>query len=136
MQKFLVFILAALAPFVAVAQPTPPPTYTVTLSWTPPTQNTNGTALTNLASYRVYWSTTNGTWTQANSVSVPSPATGRVLSQQNLLSDTTYFFTVTAVNTTGQESPYPNVASKRTPVAPTIPGGPSTVTVDIVLTAG
>ncbi len=35
---------------------------TATLSWTPPTQNTDGSPLTDLAGYRVYWGTSSGNY--------------------------------------------------------------------------
>src|SRR5262249_43353816 len=43
-------------------------TGSATLTWTPPTQNTDGSALNNLAGYKVYWGTSQGTYT--NSVTV------------------------------------------------------------------
>lgn len=81
---------------------TPPTASTgVTINWTPPTQNTDGTPLTNLAGYDIHYGTQPGNYTQAVNVSNPGIATYVV----DNLSPGTYYFTVTAVNTQGAESP-------------------------------
>ncbi len=60
---------ASIGPFaIAVnAPPTSPPaspaTGSATLSWTAPTENTDGSPLTNLAGYHIYYGTTEGSWT-------------------------------------------------------------------------
>lgn len=79
------------------------------LSWTPPTQNTDGSALTNLAGYKVYWGTSQGNYT--NSVTLNNPGlTSYVVDQ---LTPATWHFAMTAVNSTGAESAYSNLASKQ-----------------------
>jgi hypothetical protein len=79
-----------------------------TLSWTPPTTNTNGSPLTNLAGYRVHWGTTAGSY--PNKVTVNNPGlTSYVVS--NLVPGT-YYFVVTALSSTGAESQFSNAASK------------------------
>ncbi len=82
-------------------------TGTATLSWTPPTQNTNGTALTNLAGYRISYGTTTAieqTIQIANpgvtSYTVPNLAPG------------TYYFAVRAYTSGGTESANSNITSK------------------------
>jgi hypothetical protein len=82
-------------------------TGTATLSWTPPTQNTDGSALTNLNGYKVYWGTSQGNY--ANSASVGMGIANYVVEQ---LTPGTWYFTVTAINSQGVESAYSNVASK------------------------
>lgn len=79
------------------------------LSWTPPTQNTDGSPLTNLAGYKIHWGTSQGTYT--NSVTVSNPGLASYVVDQ--LTPATWYFTVTAVNSAGMESPYSNVASKQ-----------------------
>jgi len=82
-----------------------------TLSWTPPTTNTNGTPLTNLAGYRVRWGPAAGNYT--SSVTVNNPGlTSYVVGN---LPPGTYYFVVTSVNSAGVESVFSNVASKRVP---------------------
>jgi hypothetical protein len=79
-----------------------------TLSWTPPTRNTDGSALTNLAGYRVHWGRTAGSYT--SSVTLNNPGlTSYVVSS---LVPGTYYFVVTALNSAGVESQFSNAASK------------------------
>lgn len=78
------------------------------LSWTPPTRNTDGSPLTNLAGYRVYWGTSPGDY--PNSVTINNPGiTSYVVDQ---LTPATWYFALTALNTAGAESAFSNVASK------------------------
>jgi hypothetical protein len=73
----------------------------VTLNWTPPTENTDGTALTDLAGYNIHYGTQSGDYTQTVSVSNPGIATYVV----DDLTAGTYYFVVGAVNSQGIESP-------------------------------
>lgn len=73
----------------------------VTINWMPPTENTDGTALTNLAGYNIHYGTASGALTQTISISNPGIATYVV---QNLTPGT-YYFAVAAVNASGTESP-------------------------------
>jgi hypothetical protein len=83
-------------------------TGSATLSWTPPTQNTDGSALTDLAGYRVYWGTSQGNL--ASSVTLNNPGlTSYVIDQ---LTPGTWYFTATALNSVGVESNQSNIASK------------------------
>jgi hypothetical protein len=75
------------------------------LSWTPPTQNTDGSALT-LTGYRVYWGTQQGSY--PNSANVGPNVANHMVEQ---LTPATWYFVVTALSATG-ESAYSNVASK------------------------
>ena len=97
---------ASLAPFsiqvVAVA------TGSATLSWNPPTQNTDGSPLANLSGYKVYWGTSQGNYT--NSVTIGANLSTYVVEP---LTPATYFFAVTALSSVGAESTYSNSASKQ-----------------------
>ncbi len=73
----------------------------VTLNWSPPTQNTDGTPLTNLSGYDIHYGNSSGNYTQTITVSNPGIATYVV----DNLSAGTYYFSVTAVNAQGTESP-------------------------------
>jgi hypothetical protein len=84
-------------------------TGSATLSWTPPTQNSDGSALTNLASYRVYFGTEAGNY--PNSTPLASPGIATLVVEQ--LTPATWYFVVTAVNASGVESPFSNVGTKR-----------------------
>jgi hypothetical protein len=86
-------------------------TGSATLSWRPPTQNQDGSPLTNLAGFKVYWGTAKGTYPNSVALNNPGLATYVV---DNLASGT-YYFVVTAVTTTGTESTQSNAASKTIP---------------------
>lgn len=79
-----------------------------TLSWTPPTQNSDGSALTNLAGYEILYGQTANNLTQTISITNPSINTFVV---DNLTSGT-WFFAVMARNAIGITSPLSNVAQK------------------------
>lgn len=81
------------------------------LSWLPPTRNTDGSPLTNLAGYRVYWGTSPGSYPNQVTLNNPGLTTYVV---DNLVSGT-YYFAVTAFNSTGAESQLSNSASKTIP---------------------
>ena len=80
----------------------------VTLSWTPPTQNEDGSPLTDLAGYKIYWGTTPGVY--PNSVTLNNPGlTSYVV--DNLVPGT-YEFVATSVNSAGLESKYSTPATR------------------------
>jgi hypothetical protein len=104
---------ASIGPFaIAVnappSAPAAPATGSANLSWTVPTENTNGTAATDLAGYHIYYGTSSGAWT--STITVLDPAeTSYVVSG---LAAGTYYFTIVAFNTAGDDSPQSNIASK------------------------
>ena len=81
---------------------------TATLSWVPPTQNSDGTPLTNLAGFKVVYGTNSAALDQA--VRIDNPATARYVVSD--LAPGTYFFAVVAFTTDGIESPLSGLASK------------------------
>jgi hypothetical protein len=97
------------------------------LSYTAPTQNTDGTPLTNLAGYRVVYGTSAANLTQTIQIANPSVTSYCVTG----LSPATYYFGVKAYNSEGTESDVSNVVSKvitNTPT-PVRPAAPATLTV-------
>lgn len=78
-----------------------------TLTWTAPTQRTDGSPLTNLAKYKVYWGKSAGSY--SNQTEVGAGTTTYVVDN---LSAGTWYFSVTAIDSNGVESDYSNVASK------------------------
>lgn len=78
-----------------------------TLSWKAPTTNADGTPLTDLAGYKLYYGTTSGNFT--HSLSVGNVTTYTV---SNLTDGLTYYFVTTAVDTSGNESIYSAEESK------------------------
>ena len=83
-------------------------TGSATLSWTPPTTNTDGSPLGDLAGYKVYWGTSQGNYT--NSIAVTNAGITSYVVEQ--LTPATWYFVTTAINSNGVESDYSNVASK------------------------
>lgn len=81
-----------------------------TLSWTAPTTNVDGTALTDLAGYKVYYGTSSGTYD--TTVDAGNVSTINII---NLTEKETYYFAVTAYDTAGNESSYSNEVSKTIP---------------------
>ncbi len=79
-----------------------------TLSWTPPTRNTNGSTLTNLAGYRIYYGTSASSLTRTVQVS-NAGLTRYVVSD---LSPATWYFSVRAYSSAGAESTGSNTVSK------------------------
>ena len=84
-------------------------TGTATLSWLPPTENTDGSVLTDLAGYKIYYGTTAGSYTSVITVNNPGISSYVV---DNLPGGNTYFFVITSVTTSGMESEYSTMGSK------------------------
>ena len=83
-------------------------TGSVTLSWLPPTTNTNGTPLTNLAGYRIYYGTNASSLTQSVQVTNPGIASYVI----GNLSPATWYFSLVSYNSANIESPFSQVVSK------------------------
>jgi hypothetical protein len=86
--------------FSVTVNPDAPVTKSVALSWTPPTMNTDGTALTNLSGYRIVYGTQSGNYTQSISVNT----VGLVNYVVDNLAAGQYYFAVVARNSNGTES--------------------------------
>jgi hypothetical protein len=86
-------------------------TGSATLSWTPPTQNTDGSPLRDLRGYRIYWGGSSGSY--SNSVSVNNPGLATYVVEG--LTSGRWYFAVAAINTAGAESRLSNQASKTIP---------------------
>ncbi len=83
----------------------------VTLNWQPPTENTDGTALTDLSGYVISYGTQSGNY--PNNITLDNP--GLTTYVVDNLSPGTYYFTITAMASDGTESS---------------PSGPVSVTVE------
>jgi len=87
------------------------PTGTATLTWSSPTMNADGTALTSLAGFKVYYGTSATNLSQ--SVQVPgSSATGTTITA---LASGTWYFAVTSYGTDGSEGTKSSAVSKVVP---------------------
>jgi hypothetical protein len=80
---------------------------TATLDWTPPTANSDGTALTNLAGYHLHYGMTADSLTQ----SVQLANAGLTRYALGNLSSGTWYFSISAYTTTGVESAVSPVVS-------------------------
>ncbi len=99
---------ASLAPFSITVTGTAA-TGTATVSWVAPTQNSDGSPLTNLAGYNIYYGTDASAMTQtiqvANAAALKYVVTG-------LATGTTWYFAVTSYTSSGQESARSPTSSK------------------------
>lgn len=81
---------------------------TATLSWTAPTTNSDGSALTDLAGYRIHYGTSADSLNNEITVSSASEVSYQVTS----LAVGTWYFAVTSYTTSGLESSQSSVVSK------------------------
>ena len=79
----------------------------ITLTWDPPTENTDGSYLENLAGYVIYY----GTQAQdlCNTIALSNPGLTSYVVDNLALG--TWYFSITALNSVDQESALSNVAS-------------------------
>jgi hypothetical protein len=82
-----------------------------TLTWQPPALNTDGTPLTNLAAFKVYWGATQGAYPNSTHIANGAARTHTVTG----LASGTWYFVVTALSASGSESPRSNVWQKTVP---------------------
>ncbi len=78
-----------------------------TLSWAAPDENTDGSALANLAGYRIYF----GTSADALDRVIDIPSVGITTYVVDDLTAGTYFFSIRAYNAVGAESALSNIVS-------------------------
>jgi hypothetical protein len=81
-------------------------TGTAILSWVAPTSNVDGTPLTDLAGFKVYYGTTPGVYT---SIDVGNATSHHIV---GLTKGQTYYFTVTAYDSSSYESDFAAIVSK------------------------
>ena len=77
------------------------------LLWDPPTTNADGTTLTDLAGYKVYYGTASGNYS-----TVIDAANVTSYTVTNLTSNATYYFATTAYDASANESGFSNEVSK------------------------
>ncbi len=79
-----------------------------TLSWTPPTENTDDSTLTDLASFKIYYGESENEL--VHTITIDSSKTTSTI--RNLNTGRTYYFAVTAINEQGVESEKSDISSK------------------------
>ena len=99
---------ASAAPFTIQVVAAAAATGTADVSWTPPTTNTDGSTLTDLAGYNIYYGTNPNALNQKVQVTNIG-VTNYVISG---LTTGTWYFAVTAYSSAGTESSLSNLASK------------------------
>jgi hypothetical protein len=82
-----------------------------TVSWTPPTQNEDGSPLTDLAGYKIYYGNESGNYQR--SIQIDNP--GITIYVVENLTPNTYYFVMTAINSSGIESRYSNELRRQVP---------------------
>jgi len=82
-----------------------------TVSWSAPTQNTDGSALTNLAGFNIYYGTSAGNLSQSVQIANPGLTTYAL----GNLAPGAWYFAVNAYTTAGAESALSSIASKTIP---------------------
>jgi len=88
--------------------PEPTSKGSATLTWTAPTKNSDGSALTDLAGYHIYYGTSPGSL--SNMINITSPSTLTYVVTD--LGTGTWYFAVAAYTNSGLESEMSNVGSK------------------------
>lgn len=96
---------------VATSGGSTPTTGAATLNWTPPTRNTDGSSLTNLAGYRIAYGKSAGSLTQTVQISNPGISSYVI----DGLSSGTWYFALKSYTSGGSESSLSNVASRTIP---------------------
>jgi hypothetical protein len=87
-------------------------TNTATLSWQPPIDNTDGSTLTNLAGYKIYYGQSADNL--SNVITLDNPGITSYMIE-NLSYGSKYYFAITAYDSDGLESNYSEVVSKDIP---------------------
>jgi hypothetical protein len=83
----------------------------VTLAWTPPTRNTDGSRLNDLAGYRIDWGRSNGEFTECVLIDNPEQSSYVV----GNLAPGNYKFVILTINTAGVVSDPSSVAYRSVP---------------------
>lgn len=98
---------ASLAPFTIAVVSAPVTTGSATLNWTRPTLNSDGSTLTDLYSYKIYYGTSSTALN--NSVVVSGDLTSYTISN---LATGTWYFAISSINAASVEGNRSNAASK------------------------
>lgn len=99
---------ASLGPFTLTVADSANGSGSATLSWTPPTNNSNGSSLTNLAGFQVKYGRTSSNLDRT--VSLDNPSINRYVVEN--LGSGTWYFAVVAVSSSGATSDLSNTANK------------------------
>ena len=99
---------AQIGPFTVQVSAPAATSASVTLDWVAPTTNVDGSPITGLAGFHIYYGTSAQSLSTTVTITDPTLTTVTV----NGLTSGTYYFTIVAYNTAGEDSSDSNVASK------------------------
>jgi len=99
----------AALPAFAITVSAAPATNSVTIAWTPPTQNEDGTTLVDLKGYKIHYGAASGTYT--NVISVDNAGIASYVLDS--LPDGLNYIALTAYNVAGDESDYSTEVTAR-----------------------
>lgn len=119
MKKLILILLLIMLPNVSYGLPTQP---CEGLSFTAPTQNTDGSPLIDLVWYFIYWTETGGVYSNDKRHQVTG-TTVTFAEMTGLINAIGKYFVVTAVNSVGFESEFSNEFFNTSLVVPNVPGG-------------
>ena len=80
----------------SAASPASPTDKSVTLSWSPPTQNSDGSSLSNLAGYTLHYGTSSEDYT--GSIEITNPTATSYVVNDNSFPPGKYYFAISAYN--------------------------------------
>lgn len=145
--RYFVAVLLSLFAFPAFAQcPDPLPENTVCVQWQAPTENTDGTPLTDLAGFELFWGFFSGDFDQSRKIDIPdaseteftTPATSiNIQSPGPEGGEVDVFFVMTAYDDDGNTSGFSNEISRAVTFPDTqAPGEPTIldVIINVVIT--
>jgi hypothetical protein len=117
MKKFLLVLLLCFNSIVSAIEVNPPFNVKIQnindafLTWVAPTQNTDNSPLTDLAGFKIYYGTNSGSYTETIDIN-SATLTGFLIEN---LANSTWYFAMTAYNSSGIESTYSTEVSKVIP---------------------
>jgi len=82
-----------------------------TIMWVPPTENTDGTTLDDLAGYVIQYGKTRDSLTESVTINNPGVSTYTI---ENLDNNTVYYYAITSLNSSDIQSGYSTIVSKKT----------------------
>jgi len=132
MRRILLAFLLLTPVTVFAACPDPIPVDTICLEWQAPTQNVDGTPLTDLAGFEVFWGLASGDFDQSRKIDIPDATQTEFTTPATPISiptpgpeggDVPVFFVMTAYDDDGNVSAFSNEVGKIVTFLDTNPPG-------------
>lgn len=108
------------------------------LGWVPPTENVDGSPLTDLAGYNVYIGSATGSYSIVEPITDPAATSATVTFSADWLvpGDNGIYVVMTALDATGNESVYSNEVMKTVSVVDDVAPNPPSAVVTITISIG